>query len=61
MDTYGILPSLDLLTDLANSVNNHDVTFEAVGYGLQDVHPGESCEVLQYPLFFCLWNKLIKV
>jgi secreted trypsin-like serine protease len=39
MDEYGVLPSLDQLDDLKTQRGKQDVTFTAVGYGLQQSFP----------------------
>ena len=39
MDEYGALPSLDQLDDLKTQRGKQDVTFTAVGYGLQQSFP----------------------
>lgn len=39
MKTYGALPKLDVLDKLATSRGTKDVTFTAVGYGLQKAFP----------------------
>ena len=39
MDQYGVLPALDVLDQLATSRGTQDVTFTAVGYGLQMSFP----------------------
>lgn len=39
MDTYGVLPDLDVLDALARQRGLQDVTFTAVGYGLQQSFP----------------------
>lgn len=39
MDEYGVLPELGAIDDLATARGTKDVTFEAVGYGLQAVKP----------------------
>ncbi len=39
MDSYGALPQLNQLDKLATEVNKPDITFTAVGYGLQKAFP----------------------
>lgn len=39
MATYGKLPALDVLDKLATERGLQDVTFTAVGYGLQEINP----------------------
>lgn len=39
LDTYGTLPSVNQLDILASQVNNSDITFTSVGYGLQKSFP----------------------
>lgn len=39
MSKYGALPKLDVLDKLATSRGTQDVTFTAVGYGLQRINP----------------------
>ena len=39
MRTYGALPEQDVLDQLATSRGTQDVTFTAVGYGLQEINP----------------------
>lgn len=39
MDTYGTLPDKDVLDKLARRRGLQDVTFTAVGYGLQEINP----------------------
>ena len=39
MDEYGVLPSLDQLDALKTRRGKQDVTFTAVGYGLQQINP----------------------
>jgi secreted trypsin-like serine protease len=39
MKTYGVLPEQDVLDQLATSRGLQDVTFTAVGYGLQEINP----------------------
>jgi hypothetical protein len=39
MDEYGTLPALDQLDELARRRGQQDVTFTAVGYGLQRINP----------------------
>jgi hypothetical protein len=42
MDEYGVLPVLDQLDDLAKKRGHKDLTFTAVGYGLQQAGPVPS-------------------
>ena len=39
MKTYGVLPALDVLDRMDNQRGQQDVTFTAVGYGLQEINP----------------------
>lgn len=39
LDEYGVLPGLNILDDLATQRGTKDVTFTAVGYGLQRINP----------------------
>jgi secreted trypsin-like serine protease len=39
MDEYGVLPELNMLDSLATKRGKQDVTFTAVGYGLQESFP----------------------
>jgi hypothetical protein len=39
MDEYGVLPQLNQLDDLKTRRGKQDVTFTAVGYGLQQINP----------------------
>ena len=38
-DTYGALPALNVLDQLATRRGRQDVTFTSVGYGLQEINP----------------------
>jgi Trypsin len=42
LDEYGALPQLNVLDRLAQSRGQQDVTFTAVGYGLQESFPDEA-------------------
>lgn len=44
METYGTLPDLGVIDELATARGVKDVTFEAVGYGLQAVKPREQAD-----------------
>jgi len=39
LDEYGVLPELDVLDKMATKRGQQDVTFTAVGYGLQRINP----------------------
>jgi len=39
LDTYGELPTVNQLDELASQVSNPDITFTSVGYGLQKAFP----------------------
>jgi len=39
LDTYGELPELNQLDELASQVNKPDITFTSVGYGVQESFP----------------------
>ena len=53
LDTYGVLPELDQLDELATQRGQQDVWFTAVGYGLQEVNPvhvtSEKIRMVAYP------------
>jgi hypothetical protein len=53
LDTYGVLPELNQLDELATQRGQQDVTFTAVGYGLQQVNPvhvvSEKIRMVAYP------------
>lgn len=42
MNTYGALPQQDILDSLTNQRGQQDVTFTAVGYGLQESFPDQA-------------------
>jgi len=42
MKKYGVLPKLDVLDKLATSRGTQDLTFTAVGYGLQESFPDQA-------------------
>jgi hypothetical protein len=52
-DSYGALPSLDVLDQMARRRGRQDVTFTAVGYGLQQINPvfveAERVRMVAYP------------
>jgi len=39
LDTYGVLPELNQLDELASQVKKSDITFTSVGYGVQESFP----------------------
>lgn len=39
LDTYGVLPELNQLDELASQVSNPEITFTSVGYGVQESFP----------------------
>ena len=39
LNTYGELPEVDMLDELAEQVNKPDITFTSVGYGVQESFP----------------------
>jgi secreted trypsin-like serine protease len=53
MDTYGALPEQDVLDQLATRRGKQNVTFTAVGYGLQRINPvfveSERVRMVAYP------------
>lgn len=53
MKTYGVLPEQDVLDQLATQRGTQDVTFTAVGYGLQEINPvfveAERVRMVAYP------------
>lgn len=52
-DTYGVLPAVDQLDALATQRGQQNVTFTAVGYGLQAINPvfveSERVRMVAYP------------
>ncbi len=53
MDEYGVLPELDVLDAMKTQRGKQDVTFTAVGYGLQRINPvfveSERVRMVAYP------------
>ena len=53
LDEYGTLPEADLLDDLVAEYNKPDITFTAVGYGLQQINPvhvqADKVRMVAYP------------
>ncbi len=51
--TFGVLPELNVLDQLATSRGTQNVTFTAVGYGLQEINPvfveAERVRMVAYP------------